>query len=154
MTVDAHKSWCTQKSFVSTFIGSTVLEMKDCLQIHLAGVRDAAIIDGSREVPILNRPLWIAPLDLHVLMTPDGTVRFAESRSIDRLLTIIKKDGKPVLSISIDDVSLKVNGYYQMFKNGYISFNHQNPSPIERSNFCTIKVNNAHDVFKVWMLIC
>lgn len=30
-TAEAHKSWCTQKVFVSTFIGSTVLEVKDCL---------------------------------------------------------------------------------------------------------------------------
>lgn len=105
-SIDGHKTWCSQKSFVSTFIGSTVLEVTNCLRIILADVSDVSIRDGLRDIPILNTPLGIAPLDIHVLMGSDGSLQFAESRSIDRILNVINKNDEPVLSFKFDDVSI------------------------------------------------
>lgn len=155
---DQHKPWCRQKHFVSEYIGQQVYQVKPLFQIKFEVDTNVSIMDASNTIVVQEGlPLWIASVDAHV-MRQGRTLQFISARDSKRNFTFVNNHDKAIISLQTDDVSTTFNCRYQIFRNGYVSFEYKRPNSIKTPVVCRIKIHNGDDMFKVndserWFII-
>lgn len=142
-TEAAHKPWCKSKTFLSTYTGesSTVYEVKEVMQLSFKDIDEKQfVIDNRREIEIGSNPLWLSTIDCFVSKIAHHGLSLASSRPKKKIVTMVNKDNKPVVSICFDESVLIVNGRYKIEKNGTISTKWNAANEIFEPHMCQIKV--------------
>lgn len=154
--VDAHKVWCTTKTFLSEYCGdnSTVFEVKDMMRLVFNDIDEKIfVVDNRREIEIGSNPLWLAAIDCFVTKSTNRILSLSTARPRKSVITIVDKDNKPIVSICFDDSVLIVNGRYKLEKNGTITTNWHATNEITEPHMCRIKVLNKGSVLKLRLYI-
>lgn len=145
-----HLSECRHKTFVSTsvFASKTVFDIKSLAIVDFLDVDGIYIRDSNQEIEILFDTKWLSTIDAFVKKVGVRSIEFKSSRPMKRNVTIVNKDGKPVVSLVFLTKLLIVNNRYEINDKGQITYNCAAESLVERPITC-IMVKNTENVFKM-----
>lgn len=119
------------------------------MQIDFQGIGDDVYIrDVNRDVEIGSKPKWLSTLDAFITKIGNRSFEITGSKPMNRNVTIIDKEHKPVVSLVFFTKVLVINGRYEINDKGLITYNCNTENNIELPSVCKIKVQNNGPVFK------
>lgn len=150
-TAERHDRYCPSKQFKSQVIinKDTVFELRPLLRLEFQDIEDLFTVhDVNRELEIRDVPMWLSLIESYVARDSDRSLVISGSRPMTRQLVILDKNDTAVVSFVHDENCLVVNGRYNVYQNGWISYRTDVRNDIDPA-MVFIKLKSTAKVFKM-----